>query len=74
MVQASPCFFIHLRRRVRRVRQDTALTRTAVVRLALAEQNVAIHAPVGTPRVLHLPILLAACGVRAIADRQYTVI
>ena len=63
-----------LRRRVRRVRQNAALTRTAIVRLALAEQDVAIHAPVRTPRILHLPVLLAACGVRAIADREDAVI
>jgi len=42
-----------------RRRQDTTLTRAAVIRLALAEQNVARHAPVRTPRVLHLPELIA---------------
>ena len=74
MVQASPCFFIHLRRRVRRVRQNAALTRTAVVRLALAEQDVAGHAPVRAPRVLDLPELVARRRVGAVANGQHAVV
>jgi len=64
----------HLRSRVRRIHQDAALTSTTVVHLALTEKDIAVHSPISAPRVLYLPKLVAARRVRAVADRQYTVI
>merc|ERR1719174_1560640 len=50
----------------------TGLLRDTANVLATAEHNVALHTPLGTPRVLHFPVVLAAHGT--VAHGQHTVV
>ena len=62
---------IPLNNRVRRLHLDATLTRRTE-RRATTEEDVASLAPIGTPRVLDLPEVLAA--LRAIANDKNTVV
>merc|ERR1719295_437369 len=58
--------------RERGFHKDAALTLVSVLAAVLADEDVALHAPALTPRVLHLPVLVAARG--AVADGEHSVV
>merc|ERR1719229_1269473 len=52
--------------------EDAALALVSVLATVLADEDVAVNAPALAPRVLHLPVLVAARG--AVADGEHSVV
>merc|ERR1719192_1293030 len=68
----SFCLLCLLGHRERGFHEDAALALVSVLAAVLADEDVAVHAPALAPRVLHLPVLVAARG--AVADGEHSVV